>query len=64
MGKAPTVKFVAILFFSKSPSIQADQLGEKVAEFAVSVTTKLRGLFLVDDLSDSLKVGRRCSTKF
>jgi len=35
---------------------KADQLGEKVAEFAVSMTTKLRGLFLVDDLSDSLKL--------
>lgn len=35
---------------------KADQLGEKVAEFAVSITTKLRGLFLVDDLSDSLKL--------
>jgi len=35
---------------------KADQLGEKVAEFAVSMTTKLRALFLVDDLSDSLKL--------
>lgn len=38
-------------------SQQADQLGEKVAEFSVSMATKLRGLFLVDDLSESLKVG-------
>ena len=44
-----------VIFFSKLK--QADLLGEKVAEFAVSMTTKLRGLFLVDDLSDSLKVG-------
>lgn len=35
---------------------KADQLGEKVAGFAVSITTKLRALFLVDDLSDSLKL--------
>ena len=37
--------------------LQADQVGEKVAELAVTFTTKLRGLFLVDDLSESLKVG-------
>jgi len=35
---------------------KADQVGEKVAELAVTFTTKLRGLFLVDDLSESLKL--------
>lgn len=50
------VEFCGDGFLFKIPK-QADQLGEKVAEFAASMTTKLRGLFLVDDLSDSLKVG-------
>ncbi|KAL9951046.1 hypothetical protein ACROYT_G043639 [Oculina patagonica] len=35
---------------------KADQLGEKVAGYAVSMITKLRGLFLVDDLSESMKL--------
>lgn len=38
------------------PKEKADLVGEKVAEVTVSITTKLRNLFLVDDLSDSLKL--------
>lgn len=38
------------------PKDKADKVGEKVAELAVSFTTKLRSLFLVDDLSASLKL--------
>lgn len=38
------------------PKDKADKVGEKVAELAVAFTTKLRSLFLVDDLSASLKL--------
>ncbi|CAH3174473.1 unnamed protein product, partial [Porites evermanni] len=34
----------------------ADQVGEKVAEIAVCLTSKLKRLFLVEDLSESLKL--------
>ncbi|PFX24538.1 Reticulon-4 [Stylophora pistillata] len=35
---------------------KADFVGEKVSGFAVAMSTKLRALFLVDDLADSLKL--------
>ena len=42
-------------FFKIFPQ-QADLVGENVSGFAVAMSTKLRALFLVDDLADSLKV--------
>ena len=53
-----------ILFFQISP-YKADLVGEKVSGFAVAMTTKLRELFLVDDLPASLKVCIHiCRTSF
>ena len=53
-----------INFFKISP-YKADLVGEKVSGFAVAMTTKLRELFLVDDLPASLKVCIHiCRTSF
>ena len=53
-----------INFFKIFP-LKADLVGEKVSGFAVAMTTKLRELFLVDDLPASLKVCIHiCRTSF
>ncbi|CAH3115804.1 unnamed protein product [Pocillopora meandrina] len=41
---------------SKDKAMLADLVGEKVSGFAAAMTTKLRALFLVDDLPASLKL--------
>ena len=49
-------RIIKLINFFKIFPLKADLVGEKVSGFAVAMTTKLRALFLVDDLPASLKV--------
>ena len=49
-------RIIKLINFFKIFPLKADLVGEKVSGFAAAMTTKLRALFLVDDLPASLKV--------
>ena len=58
-------RIIKLINFFKIFPLKADLVGEKVSGFAVAMTTKLRALFLVDDLPASLKVCIHiCRTSF